>query len=159
MVYKTSIPVLVLFLAAFPFFSPQISTGHAQTILEEWDKAKAPEPIKLKSVKVNPAETAFLILDIQKSACNSKRRPRCVASVPKIAKFLEQAKSKGVTVVYSLAGRAKPKDILSGVAPKTNEPIVKSSVDKFYKTDLEKILRETPPTCNIQIFLDEFDII
>ena len=43
--------------------------------------------------------------------------------------------------MYSLAGRAKPEDILSGVAP-TNEPIVKSSVDKFYKTDLEKILRD-----------------
>ena len=34
-----------------------------------------------------------------------------------------------------------PKTILPGVVPVGSEPIVRSSVDKFYQTDLEDILR------------------
>jgi nicotinamidase-related amidase len=112
------------------------------TIIEEWSAVKPPPPVKLKSVKVDPKETAFLILDIEQRACNSKRRPRCVASVPTIQKFLEKVRGKGLPVVYSLTSRGTPEKILPGVRPEGTEPIVKSSVDKFYKTDLEKILRE-----------------
>ena len=35
-----------------------------------------------------------------------------------------------------------PTDILKDVAPLEGEPIVKSSADKFFKTDLEKILND-----------------
>jgi len=142
MIYKISISILIISLTAFPFFNPQISTSHAQTILEEWDNAKAPAPVKLKNVKINPAETAFLILDIGKRGCNNKRRPRCVKSVPSIKNFLYKVRGKGITVVYSLTSRGTPESILPGVKPLGNEPIVKSSVDKFYKTDLEQILRD-----------------
>ena len=44
-------------------------------------------------------------------------------------------------VVYSLTGRGTKETILPEVAPKTDEPIVQSSVDKFFKTDLDKILQ------------------
>lgn len=65
-----------------------------------------------------------------------------MASVPKIKSFLEKARSKNIAVVYSLTRKGAPETILPGAAPLGTEPIVKSSVDKFYKTDLEKILQE-----------------
>jgi len=111
------------------------------TILEEWDKVKAPSPVELKHVKIDIKKTAFLVLDIEELTCNMKRRPRCVASVPRIKEFLEKVRSSGLFVVYSLTSRGKPETILPEVAPLGSEPIVQSSVDKFYHTDLEKILR------------------
>jgi nicotinamidase-related amidase len=113
-----------------------------QTIVEEWAKVQAPPPVGLKAVQVNAQETAFLILDIEQLTCNPDRRPRCVKSVPKIQGFLQKARAKGMPVVYSLTGRGTRETILPEVAPKADEPIVQSSVDKFFKTDLGKILQE-----------------
>jgi nicotinamidase-related amidase len=45
-------------------------------------------------------------------------------------------------VVYSLTSAGNPSDITSQLAPTPSDPIVKSSVDKFYNTDLEKILQK-----------------
>jgi nicotinamidase-related amidase len=112
------------------------------TIVEDWASVKAPPPVELKPVTVNVKETAFLILDIEKRTCNAQRRPRCVASVPKIQKFLKQVRVKGMPVVYSLTSKGTPTGIWPEVAPQGGEPIVKSSVDKFFKTDLEKILQD-----------------
>ena len=36
----------------------------------------------------------------------------------------------------------QPSDIIKDVAPAANEPWVKSKVDKFLNTDLEKILKD-----------------
>jgi len=112
-----------------------------QTIIELWEKAKTPDPVEIKSIKLDPAKTAFLILDIEERTCNLKRRPRCVSSVPKIKAFLDHAKKKGIFVVYSLTSKGTPESILSYVAPAGSELIVKSSVDKFFNTGLENILR------------------
>lgn len=112
------------------------------TIVEDWASVKAPPPVELKPVTVNVKETAFLILDIEKRTCNAKRRPRCVASVPKIQKFLKRVRAKGMPVVYSLTRKGTPVGIWPEVAPQEGEPMVKSSVDKFFKTDLEKILKD-----------------
>ena len=56
--------------------------------------------------------------------------------------LITKARAKGIPVVYSLTGRGTKESILKEVAPLEGEPIVKSSVDKFYGTDLEKILKE-----------------
>jgi nicotinamidase-related amidase len=112
------------------------------TIVDHWANVQAPPPVELKPVTVNVRETAFLILDIEKRTCNAERRPRCVASVPKIQGFLDRVRAKGMPVVYSLTGRGTPADIWPQVAPRTGEPIVKSSVDKFFQTDLERILQD-----------------
>jgi nicotinamidase-related amidase len=124
------------------FSNSSAQAGNDEMILEVWDTIKAPSRVDLKTVKVEPAKSAFLVLDIEQLTCNMKRRPRCVASVPKIGDFLAKARAKGLTVVYSLTSRGTPETILPGVIPLSAEPIVKSSVDKFYHTDLEKILRE-----------------
>lgn len=114
----------------------------AQTIVDEWATVKAPPPPELKTVTIDPKTTVLLILDVQKQNCNAERRPRCVASVPKIQGLLNQARAKGVPVIYSLAGKATPADIWKEVAPIGGEPMVRSSADKFFGTDLEKILKE-----------------
>jgi nicotinamidase-related amidase len=51
-------------------------------------------------------------------------------------------KAVGVTVVYSITTAATPADTLKDVAPLEGEPIVKAPADKFFKTDLEKILND-----------------
>ena len=122
--------------------NPLATAGDEETILEAWDTIKAPPRVDLKTVTVEPAKSAFLVLDIEQRTCNAEMRPRCVASVPKIRTFLEKARAKGLTVVYSLTSMGTPETILPGVRLLGTEPVVKSSVDKFYLTDLEKILQE-----------------
>ncbi len=112
------------------------------TIVDEWSAVETPSPPELKPVTVNPKETAFLILDIQNQNCNLERRPRCVTSLPKIQDLLKRAREKGMPVIYSLSGQATENDIRKEVTPLAGEPVVKAGVDKFFKTDLEKILKE-----------------
>ena len=119
------------------------SFAQSKTIIDEWSSVQAPKPPELKPVKIDdPKTTAYLILDIIKQTCNNERRPRCVASVPKIQAFLKQARDKGLAVIYSKTGSAKPSDVIQDVAPIEGEPMVSAGSDKFYKTDLEKILHE-----------------
>jgi nicotinamidase-related amidase len=114
----------------------------AQTIVDEWCTVKAPPAPELKPVMIDPKVTALLILDIQKQNCNLERRPRCVASVPKIQRLLTQARDKGVAVIYSLVFGGSVADILPEVAPQGGEPMVMSGPDKFLGTDLEKLLKD-----------------
>lgn len=111
-----------------------------QTIVDEWANVNAPPPPELKSVPIgNPQETALLMLDFLKQNC--PRRPRCLASLPKVQRLLTQARGKGIQVVHSLAGQSVA-DILPEVAARAGEPVVSSGPDKYLNTDLEKILKE-----------------
>lgn len=121
------------------FFDLALAAG---TIIDEWSDVKAPKAPELKPVRIDPRETALLVLDIEQRTCNSDRRPRCIASVPKIENLIEKARAKGMPVVYSLTSKGTRQTILKEVTPLKQDPVVKSSVDKFYGTNLEKILRE-----------------
>jgi nicotinamidase-related amidase len=114
----------------------------AQTIVDEWASVKAHAPIELKTVKVDPKTTALLVLDLIKQTCNAERRPRCLASLPKVEKFLAEARAKGMPVVHSIVASATVADIAPQVAPKEGEPVVSSVANKFIRTDLDKILKE-----------------
>lgn len=114
----------------------------AQNVVEEWNSVKAPSAPELKSVTVDPNVTALLLLDFNEQTCNSERRPRCIASIPKIQKLLTDARARGVYVVYSLSPGAAVADIAKELAPLGKEPVVTSGPDKFFGTDLEKILKE-----------------
>jgi nicotinamidase-related amidase len=111
------------------------------TIIDEWNAVQAPPPPELQPVTVEPKVTALLILDIQNQNCNPERRPRCMASIPKIRGLLMEARNKGMPVIYSLTRNASEADIREEVSPQAGEPVVKSGVDKFHGTDLEEILR------------------
>jgi nicotinamidase-related amidase len=115
--------------------------GTPVTIIDEWTNVRAPAAPALKPVAVDPATTAFLILDIATAQCNAQRRPRCVASVPAIAAFLARATGRKMPVVYSVATGGKPEDILWEVRPLPGQPVVSGSVDKFQGTNLDAILK------------------
>ena len=125
--------------------------ARAQSIVDEWSTIKAPPPPELKPVTVDPRVTALLIMDILPQNCNPQRRPRCVASVPRIQGLLTQARAKGVAVVYTLAAGATPADIFKEVAPLGGEPVFLSGPDKFFGTDLERVLKEKGVTTVITV--------
>ena len=119
------------------------------TIIDEWPEARPPPAPELKQVTVDPKVTAFLVLDIQYQNCDPEKRPPCQASVPKIKNLLTKAREKGMVVAHSLTTKGEVEDIREEVAPLPDEPVVKSSADKFFNTDLEKILRAKGITCVI----------
>ncbi|HTS92926.1 MAG TPA: cysteine hydrolase [Stellaceae bacterium] len=113
-----------------------------QTIVEEWPTIQPPPAPALKPVTVDPKTTALLVLDFVKQTCNMERRPRCIASLPVAKQLLAAARASNVFVVYSLIPNSSMGDVLPEVAPSGNEPYVQATIDKFFKTDLEKILKD-----------------
>jgi len=122
----------------------------AETIIDEWPNVKAPPPPQVKSVTLNPKTTALLVIDLIKQTCNEKGRPRCVASIPKVEKLLAAARASGVTVIYTLFPSPAPEkfanpvigDVLPAVAPKGDEPVAISFVDKFILRDKDTGLQQ-----------------
>src|SRR5215213_6927496 len=130
------------FIALGLFFCFPAVPASAQTIIDDWAKVQAPKPPELKAVTLDPNTTALLVLDFVKQTCNSERRPRCLTSVPHVQSLMKLARGKGVSVVHSITTAATPADVLPDVAPLEGEPMVKAAADKFFRTDLEKILSE-----------------
>jgi len=124
------------------FLCQGLAPASAQTIVDEWNTVQPPKPPELKPVTVDPKTTALLVLDFVRQTCNAERRPRCLTSVPKVERLLKMAREKGLTVVYSIITTSTPADIVKELAPAPGEPIVKAAADKFFKTDLEKILTD-----------------
>ena len=114
--------------------------AQAGNIIEEWANVKVPPALELKPVTIDAKTTALLLLDFHPPNCTN--RPRCLASLPAMKKLLTEARAKGVPVVYSLSGQATPANIMPDLAPAAGEPTVRSSVDKFAGTDLEKVLKD-----------------
>lgn len=108
-----------------------------QTIIDKWNTISAPPAPELRSITVNPKNTALLILDMENSICNTSH---CIATIPNIYNLLVKARQHSMLVVYSLIPTANPSDIAKELTPLSSNPIVKSSVDKFYNTNLEDIL-------------------
>jgi nicotinamidase-related amidase len=141
--------------------SPVVSP--AETIIDEWSSVKPPPPPELKSVTLDPKTTAILVIDLIKQTCNEQRRPRCVASIPKVEKLLAEARAHGASVIYSLFPSPNPAtfpnpvigDYVPAVAPKGDEPVVTSFVDKFATGDkdtgLQKILRDKEITTIVPV--------
>lgn len=131
---------LVFVLTALVFLC--ITPALAGTIVEKWNTVTPPTPVELKAATVSPANTAFLVLDIEERTCNTQARPRCVESAPRIGAFLARARAAGMPVVHSLTSKGTPETILPEARPLPGEPIVQSSVDKFFNTELEAILKK-----------------
>lgn len=136
----TILAALLLAAAATPL------PASAETIIDQWSSVKVPAPPALKAVKIDAKDTALLVLDFNgaqdpnKGPCNTKTKPRCIASLPRMEKFIAAARAAKVPVIYSITAQAEPKDIATALTPKEGDPIVKSSADKFVKTDLAEIL-------------------
>lgn len=119
-----------------------VSPAHAKNIIEEWASVQAQPAPALKPVTIDASTTALLMLDFNQQTCNMQRRPRCVASIPKVKELLAKARSAGVPVMYSLGGGGTTTDIAADLAPAKDEPVVSSGVDKFRGTDLEQRLKD-----------------
>ena len=128
--------------------------ARSETVIDEWQNIKAPPAPELKSVTIEPKTTALLMIDIIKQTCNMQRRPRCVAAIPNIKKLLDEARAKGVFVIYALFPSPSPatfpdpkiSDYVPELAPKGDEPVVTAFVDKFMlgdkDTGLQKLLKD-----------------
>ena len=112
-IQRTMVAAIILFSVLLTFSNPTWADG---TIIDEWADVKAPKAPELKPVSVDPNVTALLVLDIEKRTCNSERRPRCIASVPKIKRLLTKARAKGMLIVYSLTSKGTRETRLSRVA-------------------------------------------
>lgn len=132
---------LALLLYSLPF-CPTPAIAGEKNLLEVWSEIKTPPVVAVQPVQLDPKSSALLILDIEEWTCNAERRPRCPDSVPRIKGFLDRARAKGMGVIYSLTSKGTPQTILPEVRPLDNAPLVQSGVDKFYNTELEKILRD-----------------
>jgi nicotinamidase-related amidase len=117
-----------------------LPSANAATIIDEWSSVEAPPPPALKAVTVDPRTTALLMLDFNRQTCNMQRRPRCVASIPKVKKLLTAARAAGAPVVFSLGGGGTTGDIAAEIAPTRDEPVVSAGIDKFRGTNLAQIL-------------------
>ncbi len=116
-----SITFAALAIAVSFFLCQGVISASAQTIVDEWATVQA---------------------HFVKQTCNAERRPRCLTSVPHVEALLKLARGKGVSVVHSITTAATPADIAKELTPAEGEPIVKAPADKFFKTDLEKILND-----------------
>jgi len=131
--------VVASLIAAMAFVG---GTATAASIADEWASVQVPPPPALKAVTLDRKTTALLLLDFNKQTCNAERRPRCIASIPKVAKLLAAARAVGVPVLYSLGGGGAAADIAKELTPTKDEPFVSSGVDKFVGTELESLLKQ-----------------
>ena len=121
-----------------------MSAAQAQTLIEEWGMAKFPPPPTLKPAKIEAKETALLVMDFTVQTCTQQRRPRCVASVPKVVALVNKARANGALIIYSVAvPNSVPADILKELTPAAGEQVLPPlGPDKFINSDLEKTLKD-----------------
>jgi len=112
----------------------------AADIVDGWTSVKIPSAPVLKPVTVDPKTTALLMLDFMNQNCG--KRPRCLAEIPAMKKLLADARAAKALVVYSLIANTTTADVIKDVAPLADEASVRAGPDKFFKTDLEKILTD-----------------
>ena len=117
-----------------------VSKAVASDIIDEWANVKTPAAPEIKAVTVDPKTTALIVGDLVNQLC--PKRPRCVAALPAMKKLLGEARAAKVAVIYSIPPNTMTADIITDVAPAPDEPSVQSGVDKFFKTNLEQILKD-----------------
>ncbi len=134
-------PALLFWLA---LASTAASGAGAQGVLDDWARATLPPAPTLKPVSVDPKTTALLLFDFTTQTCSPERRPRCAASMPKMKMLLEDARSRGMFVVFSVAlANTDAKDMMADIKPLPGEPVLPSlGPDKFINSDFEKMLKD-----------------
>lgn len=118
------------------------SPVRAGTIIDEWNDAKAPPPPAIGDVEVEAKTTALLVMDFNLPICDPVTRPRCKAALPSVQKILLQARSKNMLVIYTLGGGGASSSVMPELKPVGQEPMISAPSDKFYNSDLEKLLKE-----------------
>jgi nicotinamidase-related amidase len=98
------------------------------------DLPTIPSPVP---VTLDHSTTALLVMDFNNVICTP--RPACVASLPTVSALLASARRANVFVVYT--NTLQPgATMLPEVVPQPSDPLVASSANKFWNTDLNEIL-------------------
>lgn len=113
----------------------------AADAVAEWSSIKAPAAPELKKVTASTKDTALIVMDLQTSSCNAERRPRCLDTLAPVADLLKRARAKGMLVIHTITTSGTREMLRKEVAPQASEPHVQSTVDKFFKTNLEEQLK------------------
>ncbi len=130
---------LAVLLAAWVAFAGSAASAD---IITDWSSVKAPPVPVLKPVKLDGKTTALLILDLQKPSCTMERRPRCVATIPKVTALMVAARAAGAMIFYTYAGDGKPESVAdAALAPRAGEWVAQNGPDKFLGSDLEQRLK------------------
>ncbi len=130
-------------IVAAALFSVAAGAAPAADLSAEWATIKAPDMPALQKVTADPKTTALLVMDFMKSSCTEQARPRCVATIAPVKKLLDEARAKGVIIIYTVAGNdATMANFLPELAAKPGEPIFGARADKFLNPDLDKTLKE-----------------
>lgn len=111
----------------------------SETVIDEWESVKALPPPAIKPVTIDPATTAFLLMDFLRDVCTSQERPRAAAVLPKLQAFLREARVRKMVVVHTTT--PSNADLADAVKPIDGEPVYGGKIDKFYGSDLEQFLR------------------
>ena len=115
------------------------------SILDSWTTVPMPPPPEIKPVSVDSAHTALLLLDFLAPNCTDQQRPRCVKTLPALQKLLADARAHKIKVIYSAGAvtpTSLPPDPAPAIARQDGEAMVRAPVDKFYNSDLEKMLKD-----------------
>jgi nicotinamidase-related amidase len=123
----------------------------SQGVVSEWKSVPTPPVPELKTVTVNPRNTALMVMDFTDGICaagGARPAPRCVAAIPKVKQLIEEARAHHLLVIYT--GYPGYQSFVSALAPMRGEPLVVSHADKFQGTDLDKILKDHKITTLIE---------
>ena len=106
-----------------------------------------PDPVR---VALNPATTALLVLDYVEPICNSQ--PKCKSQMlPAMIPFMERVRKAGLVVAYGTRAQ-NMSHWLREVAPAEGDiKIVNTAQDRFYNTDLDKLLKAKGVTTMIMV--------
>jgi nicotinamidase-related amidase len=115
-----------------------LAQSSAQSTVVTLQMPALPDPVP---VTVKAATTALLVFDMVDPICTTQ--PKCTATmVPAVTSLLAKARSASVFVLYSTRGPTLSKWITQ-VAPASGDPVMQSyAQDRFYNTDLDKILKD-----------------
>jgi nicotinamidase-related amidase len=106
-----------------------------------------PDPVR---VTLKPATTALLVLDYVEEICHSQ--PKCRSQMlPAMTPFMARVRQAGMTVAYGTREQNMSK-WLPEVAPAAGDiKIVNTAQDRFYNTDLDKLLKAKGITTIIMV--------
>ena len=119
-----------------------IPLAYSQNIIDDWSQVQAPAPPALQAVRIDPASSALIVMDVSVRTCSHAKRPRCTATLPAIARLVREARASGVLVLYSLVGHDKRSDVPKAFAARSSDTVLSGAgPDKFVGSDLEAILK------------------
>jgi nicotinamidase-related amidase len=119
-----------------------MSVADSLVVTEAWNAVEVPPPPAIHSVTINPKNTALLLLDFLHEVCTD-HRPRAAAAVPKIEKFLNEARLRGMVVAHTTTRKGKPdgSDLAEPIKPIAGERVYVAPFNKFHGNDLDAYLK------------------